>query len=153
MVLNRFYPLTKKTEWRYNNSLMFSIDTVPIDVFRLFLDVGLSFNGPGPYRNISLLYRIIVGNLCEPRRIISMIDLVLAKFPDKLNYYDLESRRTPLHYACRRTTSSIEIIEHLLSLGADWTIKDAYDKVPRDYIRDRRRLSDFDTIIELMGLR
>ena len=56
-----------------------------------------------------------------------------------VNALDRRERKTPLHLAVRSKRNAREMIALLLANGADASIKDKYDRPPRDYVETHAR--------------
>jgi hypothetical protein len=79
----------------------------------------------------------MVLRLAVARNNLSEVRFALELKRAKINCSDSKQKYTPLHIAVKE--NRVEIIQYLISKGADLTIKDANGKTPIDYIRQKHK--------------
>ena len=148
-VVAELFRLGAKPLWNDYSLWMFNINTVPIEVFKLFLDHGMALQSEDPDDQHSLIHRVSSHSARVDNRLQTMIDMVLEKFPEAINSRDIELR-TPLHtIICVHGMIGAKL---LLDRGADPNLRDINGYLPRDGLALNVQQS-FDEYVAAISLR
>ena len=139
-----------KPLWNYHTGWMCPIASVSTEIFQLFLDAGMTYISEDP-NDLPLLHRVISSRIYVGNdvRLMTLINMVLQKFPGKINSVD-QDLRTPLYMACLHC--EMHTVLFMLLRGADPNLRDINGYLPRDKLHELDRQL-FDDYVEAIALR